>query len=484
MNKRMDGILRRYKMNHLIKRAKYLGHKIMINYQSLGVSVKITGVRIIPGLKRYVFRIALLPGTRIQTIFTYAPDIQAILGFHLFFPFKEKTSIYIAVSEFDVKENRLLKILGSHEFSNSKMQIPLALGYNLMGGIYIADLAKLLHLLIVGPSGTGKSVALQCIVLSIIVKCPVDSVRLLLFDIGANSLSAFTNVKHLYHPIVKDVETGIAVLESLVSEMDRRLSLSEHEFQNYPYCVCIIDEFDDTIASIENKDQSRRFISSINSIIRRGRKGKVILILASHDPTLKNAKVSLNGIIPRIAFRCTSHYSSSSALGVTGAENLPGEGTMLFKSQDECTPIPLQGSFVTPAEIKEILINEPAGYDDIEILEVKAEQEAKSAVLDNVSIEKSKKELADILFWTLGRVTISTLQIQKNFKIGNRAYEFTNALHEMNIITDKFSNQPRKVIPTCIEDLSSDAIRLLEHYGHTTDQIAEILEIKKGLCHN
>lgn len=468
-------------MNHFSKKAKRLKRKIEQCYQSLGVNVNITEVQIIPVLQRFIFRIELLPGTRVQKIFNHAEDIQAALRLHLFYPFRAGTSILIAISEFDVKENRLLKILGSSKFTNSKMQIPIALGYDLMGGMYITDLAKLVHLLVIGPSGTGKSVALRCIVLSIIVRCPVNFARLILFDIGAYSLSVFENVKHLYYPIVKDIETGIVVLESLIAEMERRIVLGENECQSLPFLVCMIDEFDDTIASIENKEESKRFANSINSIIRRGRKVKVILILASHDPTLKNVNnININGIVPRVAFKCAKHHNSLTALGVTGAENLSGEGAILFKSQDKSTPVMLQGSFVTFEEIEKIMTNAPEGYDNIDMLEIKASQIRDDCIFNNIVIDSKKKELADILFWVLCQKTTSALQVQNHFHIGKRATEIMDVLYGMNIVTEQFSKQPREVIPECIGDLSHEALGLLEQHGYGVEQIEAVLRAKKN----
>ncbi len=466
-------------MNNLLKRAKHLCHSICKYYQCLGVHIRITKVHLVPSLKRYIFKVEFLPGTRVQAIFTHAPDIQAAMELHLFSPFKMGVSTFIAVSEFDVKENRLLKILRSPEFYNSTMQIPLALGYGLMGNMYLADLAKLLHLVVIGPSGTGKSVALQCIVLSIIVKCSVSSVRLILFDIGANSLSYFATVKHLYHPIVKDTETGIAVLESLVVEMEKRIDLGEDACRDLPFIICIIDEFDDTIAGVDDKQDAKRFTACLNSIIGRGRKAKIILILASHNPKLENVKVNIGGIIPRISFQSTNHHNSSTAIGDSGAQNLSGDGAMLFKSQYERTPRLLQGSYVTSAEITAILESVPEGYDDTDMLEIRFPEISEDIVSSNDIVKKDKQELADILFWTLNHTHISILKIQKKFRIGNRAAEIIEILHKMNIVAAKFSNQPRKVITNSLEDLSSDTISFLEAYGYTKEQIKETLKSKK-----
>lgn len=465
-------------MSNLFKRVMYLGVKIMTYYRSLGVNMRITRVKIISHLQRYIFEVELLPGTKVQSVFSSAPDVQSALKLHLFYPFRKETSFFIAVSEFDIKKNGLLDILNSQEFSNSEYQIPIALGYDLMGDFYLIDLAKILHLLIIGPSGTGKSVALQCIVLSIIVKCSVDSVRLILFDIGANSLSCFINEMHLYSPIVKDTETGIIVLESLVAEMEKRLSYPEHECQGFPYIVCVIDEFDDTVANIENKEDSKRFIASINSIIRRGRKAKVVLILASHDSALKNTHVNVSGIVSRIAFQCANHYNSSTALGITGAQNLPGNGAMLFKSQDICNPIPLQGSYVTSVEIERVLDSKTDVNSDINMLEIKNTEIPDKLVIGNTPANNGKKELADILMWALGHEAISKLQIQKKFRIGNRASEIMDALYQMNVITEKYSNQPRKVIPVCIGDISSEALDLLNRCDYTTAEIEDAFKNK------
>lgn len=465
-------------MNHSFNRAKGWGHTIKNCYQCLGVNVNVTGVNIISSLLRYIFTVELLPGTRVQTIFTHAKDVQAALGLHLFYPYREGTSIRIAVSEFDIKENRLLKILRSPAFSESKMQIPLALGYDLMGNMYLADLAKLLHLLVVGPSGTGKSIALQCIIMSIIVGCSTNSVRLVLFDIGANSLSVFENIVHLCHPIVKDTETGIVVLESLVAEIDRRCDLNINQCNNLPFLTCVIDEFDDTIASIRDKEDAKRFTDAINTIIRRGRKAKVILILASHDPTLKNAKVNINGIIPRMVFQCAKHQNSSTALGVTGAENLPGEGAMLFKAQSG-VPVPLQGSYITSAEIERILDTAPTCYDDCDVLEIREPETVENGiVLDNTANEKCNKELAHIVLWVLGQETISIRRIQQNFKIGNRATEIMDKLYQWEIVEDKFSNQPRKVLPRSIEAISTESVEFLMKNGVLKDDIVAVLEHK------
>lgn len=461
-------------MNKVYKEAIKLAHLVERAYLELGVRIELTPNLYFVHLNRYLFHVKILPGTRIKMLLNFEKDVQIALGFRQFLLFQKESSIYLTLSRSDLYENRLLTILSSSHFSNSQMKIPLALGYDFTGSAYITDLSELVHLLVVGSSGTGKSTALQSIITSIIVGCSVDSVRLILFDIGGNSLSVFENVLHLYHPIVKETQTGVCVLESLVSEIEKRIMYGEEGCKDLPYIVVLIDEFDDTIASIQDKKTEKRFVNAINTIIRRGRKAKVILILASHDPTLKNTKVNINGIIPRIVFQCSKYQDSLSALGVTGAENLQGKGTMLFKSGTGPL-LTLQGSFVCKDEIERILKNAPALPDDYSMLNIQkssfsTDTEDDDAAKNSTCIEKNK-ELAEIIMWVLGNQTISALRIKDKFKIGNKAKDIIEQLVQMKLISEKDANKPRKVFIQSAEDLSDNVSNFLKSYGYSPDDI-------------
>ncbi|WRS27321.1 FtsK/SpoIIIE domain-containing protein [Oscillospiraceae bacterium MB08-C2-2] len=461
-------------MNYM-KRANRLANKIRKHYRHHGADITVTAVQVIYDLQRYVFTIRLAPGTRVQTILDRANDVQVAMGLPFFHPFKEGIFIRIALSEHKVSENRLLKILRSPIFTNSNMMLSLALGYDLRGNMVVVDLAAMPHLLVAGPTGTGKSVALQCIIVSIIVACPVSDVNLLLFDIGANSLSLFNDIPNLSHPVIKDIETGIRVFDQVVDEMEQRLSLDENELHNKPFLVCIIDEFLSMISHVDDKQAAKKLVTAVNHLLRRGRKAKISMILATHDPTLKNAKVDLSEIICRIAFQCANHHNSSTALGFAGAEKLPGEGAMLFKSQKGVQS--LQGAYVAPEEIKQILAVPPVGYDEtnkfvISTAEKVSDEAIKNIVFYDKPVEKDTKELADVLLWALGRDSISAHQIQKQFRMGNRAAAIVDELFRLNIISEKFANQPRRVIPHKVEDLSDEAKRILFKYGVSMDTIA------------
>jgi len=290
-------------------------------------------------------------------------------------------------------------------------------------------------------------------------------------------LSAFRDVLHLHHPIVKDVATGITVLESLVAEMERRYELGEEVCQRLPFLICIIDEFDDTIANIVNKDDAKKFTAALDSLIRRARKAKIVLVLASHHPTIKTTGINVNGIDSRIAFRVLKHQNSSTSIGVAGADKLPGNGAMIFKTPGKTEH--LQGAWVTKEEVVQILSTKPEGFGDIETLKIvepemlrfpPAEEEA---VVLNAAMDKANKELAHIAFGVLGMKKVSANMLQKEARMGKRANDVIDMLHKMGLVSEKFSNQPRSVAPKCYEDLSPETVAFFEHHGYTTEQIQD-----------
>ena len=473
--------------NHLMKIAQYWERKIKAHYLAHRVDIKIIGCHIIPDLRRFIYTVKPKKGEKLSDIENKAESIQVALGLHLFYVYRDGIKIKIAVSEHDVKENKLLKILRSPSFANSDMELPLALGYDIMGGMYIADLAKLHHLLIAGPTGSGKSVALKCLILSLIVNRPVTDVRLIVFEIGSGSLSQFSEVLHLYHHIVKDVETGVSVLESLVAEMDCRYALGEEACKSLEYLVCIIDEFDDTIANIDDNEDSKRFTKALNSLIRRGRKAKIILVLASHDPTVKTTKINVNLIDSRIVFTVLKHQNSSTS-GVSGADKLPGGGAMIFRTRGAVEH--LQGSLVENEEIDKILSTKPVYHGDLEMLKLIEPEITPFLVTDNeavkrgIATEKENKELAQIIIWVLGREDVSALKIKEAFKgvfgISDKpSKKIIDRLCALKIVTEKNYNQPRLVIPKCFEDLPEEVVIFLNRYEYSEAQIKEVFKLRR-----
>lgn len=447
-------------------------------YKGFKVGIKIIGVKTGSDTHSFIFQIKFLKGTRYKSIIKYAEDVRISVGFATLIPFEDSSGVCLAVSTRRSMANELMNILHAPQFLNACMDIPVAIGYDILGGKRFVDLRRLVHLLVIGASGFGKSVALQCMVLSIISRCPVEQARLILFDVGANSLSQFEGVQHLFHPVVKDTETGIEVLEALVAEMDGRMTLEKGEINSLPYLICIIDEFDDMISNLEKRVASR-YTGAINSIIRRGRKAKIILVLASHTPTVKTNQIAINGIMSRITFKCQNAKESYTALGETGAELLAAPGEMMFKAKDGGKAVMLRGAYVTDEEIESFLGEMQKSDAAIDMLKIRKPEDIGDIYIgDNAAENDAKKELADIICWVLGHKTISMAKIRKEFKMSNRVTDIMKVLETLHIVTEQFSKQPRKVIPACVEELSPETVSLLEHYGYTTEHIRKILEAK------
>lgn len=451
-------------------------------YRGFKVGIKICGVKTGSDEHSFIFLVKFRKGTRYRSIVKYAEDVRKSAGFATLIPFEDPSGVCLAVSTKRSTANELMNILNDPQFLSTHMDIPIALGYDILGGKRFIDLRQLVHLLVIGASGFGKSVALQCMVISIIAGCSVEKVRLILFDVGANSLSQFEGVQHLFHPIVKDTETGIDVLETLVAEIDERMAQKTGEINHLPYLVCIIDEFDDMIASVDKK-VALRYSNAINSIIRRGRKAKVILVLASHTPTVKTTQIAINGIMSRITFKCQNAKESYTALGETGAELLVAPGEMLFKAKDGGRAVMLRGTYVTDEEI-EVFLGEQQTFDEnLDMLKIRKSEDIEDIYIrDYAKGIEAKKELADIIYWVLGYKTTSMNKIREKFNMSNRVTDIMKILETLHIVTEQFSKQPREVIPVCVDDLQPETVELLEENGYGLEQIEAILRLKEGLC--
>lgn len=446
-----------------------------------GIALALILSSTIPRQKRFIFKIQLFPGTRVDEIFNRASDIGMALGLPLFQPFRDKTGIYLAVSKNRVTGNSLSNMLASPFFNDSGMQLPLAIGYDLKGEMVFADLVEMPHALYVGATNSGKSVGLMCLLFSLLYMLAPDKVNFLIFDIGANSMDTFSDIPHLSHPIVKDTETGVYVIEALAAEMERRISLAEAELRELPEIVCVMDEFVSFIESIRDKDQRKDATEGLNNLLRRGRKAKIHMVLATQDPTLKTMQVDISNITSRMAFKCAKFQASIAGINCGGAEKLPGRGAMLYLSNDNQTPRYVQGAYVSPQEaadwVNQIMANDFALSHKFVIPEFAPSDILPSAQNDSTVLlrnNSANKELARIAFWTLQQETVSANKIAVQFRMGNRADAILDRLQEMGIVSEKFSKQPRNVLPKSYEDIPQDVIDFLIRNGVSQEDIASV----------
>lgn len=461
-----------------------MARKIERHYNSHGAALKLIKCEVIRDGERYIYTIKLKPGTKESLIFDRAQDIQTALQLPLFQPFREGLSICIAVSERPVTENSLQKMLESREFHRRGMWIPIALGYDMKGTMRFADLAKFPHALYGGATNSGKTVGLRSLIVSIIAKQSINRVNLLIIDTGASGLDIFNPLPHLSYPIVKDTETAVKVMLALTDEMKRRISMPDDELRLLPAIVCILDEYVSLITSMGDTKDRKVLTDSISNLLRKGRHAKIHMVLATQESAKQDMLINCNSLNARMAFTCSDFYSSRSILGEGGADKLPGKGAMLFKSPEHPKPIYLQGAFISTEDIEKLIIRITSATHDfsnkfiIENSEIYSRPIVEAEVSEQ-RILKDDKELASIIFWALGRKSVSALQIIEQFRMGNRAYAIVNDLCRLGIVGDQFANQPRTVIPKTIEDLSSETVAFLERHGYAPETISEIFTSMK-----
>jgi len=464
------------------------------HFHAHGVAVLLTLVDYIEKFNRYIFRVTPQAGTRIKMIFSRADDIGTALGLPLFVPFPEGQQIFLAVSNQPATENRLVNMLFSPLFRYSTMQLPIALGYDLRGQMVFSDLAQMPHALYGGASNSGKSVGLMCLILSLICKNRAQTVNLILIDAGGNSLSPFMDIPHLSYPIVKDSETSVYVLNELVNELDRRLSLTPEELAYLPAIVCVIDECASLTTCIVDSDMSSKLRIALSTILQRGRHAKIHLVLSAQNPTAENLnRIDIANVRARMAFSCAKYHNSIAILGQSGAEKLTGNGAMLFKSPDKQDITRLQGAFVSDKEadaiVSRICFSEHDLSRKFEIPPV-AFSNSFSIPSTNIQTERTQgtaanvngNELCQIILWVLERKTVSANQLIEHFKMGNRAYDIMDRLSEMGLVSKQIAKQPRTVLANRFEEIPPAVMDCLMDGGISEDKISEALQEKNDRC--
>ena len=326
---------------------------------------------------RYIFPMRILPGTSMGGITTHADAVKRIAEVPFFQANITDTAIELIVSEKPLNQNSLETLLADPSFTQSKAEIPYAVGYNAAGDPVIEDVADFIHALIGGATGAGKSSALHSMLMSIVMKQPSDKVKLLMMDFGGSYLSIFKDAPHNILPgrVISDddggVDGGEECLEQLFALMKLRenqlasLEVQEKELtkSRWPYVICVIDELPVLI------DNAPNVIPLITRFLELARKYKIILVFTTQEATKRRISIGSFNIPTRIAFQCSDHTSSRAILRESGAEKLAGIGSMYLSSRAH-SPIFVQGAYMDPldieAKLKESTWNPPTGkYDKL-----------------------------------------------------------------------------------------------------------------------
>lgn len=472
-------------------------------YQSYDVSISIA-----PEAEyrdsRYVYSVKLLPGTDVKLISRYADEVRRLLEVEVLTFDITPHSIRLIVSENPLHENSLIKILESQDFKESQMEIPYAVGYDVMGEMVIADVAKFPHLLVGGTSGSGKSSALFSLVMSIVYKQPPDKVKLLLFDFGASGLKVFDKVPHMLQPTIRvhEIERGRQCILWLQEEMERRLrekdSLDEvvfiEQFKRWPSIVCVIDESPVFIQGLTNGRGNKKSSAVIEDLLARARKVKIHLVLAAQDTTKDGIGIKNTNLAAGIALRCTNWHTSKVIIGESDAVNLYGKGAMYFRCDQYEGLRRLQGSFMHTEEIMSMLhtmnfsqCSVGHRYDDVKLINETLQGGAQSGTSpitcdSEIEVDPDKQCFVEIIKWIRDdkKEKISNKQLKDKFEMGyDRANRFLQRLEDAGIISHqkKGTKLPRTVNLDKLEEFLNSHRYTGDAAEATSNQISDSSDI-------
>lgn len=431
-------------------------------FTNFGINAKVVGVIQGPTVTRYEIHPA--PGVKIAKITNLSNDIAlsfAVASVRIEAPIPGKNAVGIEVPNRKRINVYLKEILQSSEFQNGKYKLPIALGIDIGGKPIIADLTELPHLLIAGATGSGKSVCINNIILSILYKLDPETVKFIMIDPKRVELNIYNGIPHLLIPIITDANQAIKVLNWAISEMEKRFKIfaeagvrnleGYNEYvrnindgtKSLPCIIIVIDELADLMLSSPVKAEE-----SLCRLAQMTRATGIHLIIATQRPSVDIITGSIKVNFPsRIAFAVSTQVDSRTILDVNGAEKLLGNGDMLFSPVGAPKPIRAQGAFVVEKEIRNVvsyLIKHfPSPEYEQEVLEYKKSK--------NI-LRETEEEEEDELFNDAVSVIINSKQasisiLQRKLRIGyTRAARLIDAMEKSGIVGPYDGRNPRKIL--------------------------------------
>lgn len=484
------------------KQAKKYKRQILEYYDAVPAKIELDFYRVVDDL--FIFQIDPMPGTTEDKIRKYLRELKRTLGLQLFqLHSDESGELFFVLSEHNSFDNRLLGILTSPSYPayTKDMTTPYAIGFNVMRRPVVVDLVTHIHWLLGGSSSSGKTVGVECLITGVAYSCSPEDVNLIIFD-GAANLTQFDAIPHLSCPVIQDSDTGSLVIKALYEEMEKRITTKNEDIETFnklPFIVCVLDEFVSFVSGIGDKQMACLLPDIISGLLRRGRHSKIHLVLAAQDPVIKDMKCDLGNATARLAFTCAKPHYSVTILGEGGAEKLSGNGEMYFKSPKHQGLQYIKGAYITPDEIRMVCDHIRTRYDEAKwddsykfVVDIEALRQA--AVVADIPVvtgaattqDIDDKILAKIIKWTIERNTVSANAIDQAFKnIGARkASRIIDRLYKLGIAGEANGKLGRKVLPVCIEDLSSEVIDFLDRHGYTTDDIEKAFDTKPIISDN
>lgn len=432
--------------------------------KNFGIEASVSHINVGPSITCY--ELSPAPGIKLSRIVSLQDNISLSLAspdIRIEAPIPGKAAVGIEVPN-KIKDTVLFKeLITSREYVDINTDIPLALGKDISGKVLVSSIDKMPHLLIAGATGSGKSVCINTIIMSLIYKSSPDDVKLLLIDPKVVELSVYNGIPHLLIPVVTDAKRSAFALNWAVGEMERRYKLFaknnvrdiqsynnkiDKDDENIPKIVIIIDELADLmmVAAQEIEDYIAR-------LAQMARAAGMYLIVATQRPSVDVITGTIKANIPsRISFAVSSQVDSRTILDMAGAEKLLGQGDMLYYPSSYSKPVRLQGAFISNGEVEKVvsfLQEQNATQYDEEVIEIV--QNSKG-----VSVAEADELLPDAVSLVVAEGVASISLLQRKLRIGYaRAARIIDEMEVRGIVGGFEGSKPRKVLVT-EDDINED----------------------------
>ncbi len=438
--------------------------------ETFNIPAKVIGVVVGPAVTRY--ELEMPPGITVKKVTSHADDIALALaskgGIRIEAPIPGKSAVGIEVPNVKIATVGLKEVINSKEFYGSKSPLTFALGKDIAGAMRVCNLSKMPHLLVAGATNSGKSVCLNCILISLLYKTSPEDLRFILIDPKRVEFSMYNGLPHLMLPnVITEADKAINAFNWAINEMERRFGLFQEtrtrnleeynnlpevisgELKKLPMIIIMVDELADLIMCNKKEIEEK-----IMRLAQKARAAGIHLILATQRPSVDVITGTIKANFPsRIAFAVTSFPDSKTILDQGGAENFLGRGDMLYAPFDAAEPSRIQGAYVSGEEVYKVVEfvkeNNPSEFDEeieTKILTshkagINADDGEDSAGYDPLLPQALK------MFIQNGQASISV--IQRRFLVGYpRAARIVDQMEKANYISPQDGSKPRSVYLT------------------------------------
>ncbi|MEN3250785.1 DNA translocase FtsK [Fructilactobacillus sanfranciscensis] len=430
--------------------------------KSFGVDAEVKNVSLGPSVTEYELHPAI--GVKVSKIVNLSDDLALALAakdIRIEAPIPGKSLIGIEVPNREISMVSFRDTFESQDKKGMEKVLSVPLGKDVNGNVISCDITKMPHLLIAGSTGSGKSVAINGILTSILLKATPNQVKLMLIDPKKVELGVYNGIPHLLSPVVSEPKKAARALNKVVEEMEKRYELfaktGQRKIDTYnefvkeenakngtdiptlPYIVVVVDELADLMMTVSNEVET-----AIIRLAQMGRAAGVHMILATQRPSVDVITGLIKANVPsRIAFAVSSGTDSRTILDSNGAEKLLGRGDMLFEPIDQNKPTRIQGSFISDQDVENVVDfvkseGEPDYDDNMVVTDAEMKQEEN---------DEEKDELFDeALDFVIDEHKASTSMLQRRFRIGyNRAARIIDDMYNRGYIGEQRGSTPRPV---------------------------------------